>query len=415
MYWIAVWIVLALLSSEPVWAAEEVCSTCHQVDLRGIHADMECSACHESSGNGTGPHSGSPNGAGRCTGCHESYEHIFEGPMTVRKAERDFVEETFGEVDPRFFEKNCASCHVSSCVDCHGSDGHDIARPDKKDCHACHQGYFVGADYYGMAPREDHQRYQRGPSYQGEHYLKMLPDVHAEAGMACGDCHSMSSLAGEGEVKSCRDCHNPDPEIVDHRITAHMEQMECYACHSAWGAQEYGTFFLRLGENPAREYFRLESRKDDGEYLKSAYLKKQDEPPLGINARGKISPIRPQFIAYYADLRDAPPGEDHRLLNARWKAFFPHTVRRGAVMCDGCHNNSRRFLLEADEDRIYQLEKDGLDLESFWVQEGQELANGQFMSRERFEAMSRKSPDYTRAYVEKWKNLSDRVETSSEP
>ena len=84
-------------------------------------------------------------------------------------------------------------------------------------------------------------------------------------------------------------------------------------------------------------------------------------------------------------------------------------------MCDGCHNNSRRFLLEAEEDRIYQLEKDGLDLESFWVQEGQEMANGHFLSRERFEAMSRKSPDYTRAYVEKWKNLVNRVETSSEP
>ncbi|MBE0598216.1 MAG: cytochrome C, partial [Desulfuromonadales bacterium] len=106
----------------------------------------------------------------------------------------------------------------------------------------------------------------------------------------------MASLAGRGEVRGCADCHQPDPQVLEHRIGAHLEKLECYACHSAWGAQEYGTFFLRLGENPLAEVFRVR-REPGSEYLRSAYLKRQDAPPLGRNAAGRVSPIRPQFIA----------------------------------------------------------------------------------------------------------------------
>lgn len=38
-------------------------------------------------------------------------------------------------------------------------------------------------------------RYQRGIAVNGETFLKMLPDVHYTAGMTCGACHSMNSLA----------------------------------------------------------------------------------------------------------------------------------------------------------------------------------------------------------------------------
>ncbi len=61
-------------------------------------------------------------------------------------------------------------------------------------CFTCHKGYFVGTDYYGMAPREDSLRYQRGEVAYGETYLKMTPDVHAEKGyeMRCLPFHAES-------------------------------------------------------------------------------------------------------------------------------------------------------------------------------------------------------------------------------
>jgi len=152
------------------------------------------------------------------------------------------------------------------------------------------------------------------------------------------------------------------------------------------------------------------------EYLRSAYLKQQDAPPLGLNAAGRVSPIRPQFIAYYTDIMSARnSGPENTLLAAEWRAWFPHTVQRGSVTCEGCHDNPSRFLLEPESRRIQQLKKDGLGLESFRVQDGQRMVNGSFMTASRYLGMSRKSPAYTRAYIEKWKTFLNHVEGSSRP
>jgi hypothetical protein len=140
----------------------------------------------------------------------------------------------------------------------------------------------------------------------------------------------------------------------------------------------------------------------------------QDAPPLGLNSAGRISPIRPQFIAYYTDIQTARnSGPENSLLAAEWRAFFPHTIQRGTVTCEGCHDNPRRFLLEPESQRIYQLRKDGMKLDSFWSQTGQKMTNGNFMSASRFLQMSKKGAAYKKAYIEKWKQLINRVEPSS--
>jgi len=189
--------------------------------------------------------------------------------------------------------------------------------------------------------------------------------------------------------------------------------MECFACHSAWAAQEYGTFYVRTDEGEDRG-FRLRHRTPG--YAKSAYLKTQDSPPLGVNGRGRISPIRPQFILYYSDARTgAGPREENLLLAASWKAFFPHTVRRGTIVCGGCHDDPRRMVVERKQDRIYGLEEDGMGLASFWDRTGQRVTNGSFLDRARAARMSAGSRAYKKAFLEKWKSLTDRVERSSGP
>jgi hypothetical protein len=344
------------------------------------------------------------------------YQKIFDQTMTTRNSEKAFVNEIFGKEGPGFFQSNCQTCHVKECQDCHGSKDDTYGKPPSDRCLDCHKGYYVGMEYTGRAPREDHRRYHRGKVFGQETYLSLLPDVHAQAGMQCADCHSMESLIeGKKSSKNCRDCHQPNPGIIEHGIGAHLEKLECYACHSAWAAQEYGTFFIRLNDSSYKEYFRLRST-GSGPYIKSAYLKEQGVPPLGINHRGRVSPIRPQFITYFSDIKDdRPVGKENRLLAARWKAFFPHTVRRGSVMCDGCHANARRFLLDKAEERIYRLSKDGMTLTSFWNQAGQSIVNGSFLPAERFVAMASRKPAYRKAYVKKWKNLHNAVEHSSKP
>ena len=408
-------IALCLLAISPAGeTAAENSTAPHQDSVKGVHATLPCCSCHGDNAERLNHPASRDNRASGCVSCHKGYDAVFDQAMATRERERRFVEQTFGKADPDFYKKNCQSCHVRDCLDCHGKNGHNITRPLQNACLGCHKGYFVGMDYHGMAPREDSVRYQRGTLFEGETFLKMLPDVHAEAGMECGDCHSMKSfIAGSKSSKKCVDCHKPDDKIIEHSITAHVKNMECYACHSAWAAQEYGTFYVRLVNSPSSKYFRVK-RGSGSDYIKSAYLRMQNPPPLGINNKGKVSPIRPQFISYLSDIRDGiPVGEENRLLAAQWKAFFPHTIRRGTVMCDGCHNNARRFILEKEENRIYRLQLDGMTLHSFWNQAGQEVVNGSFIDPSLFGRMSSKSPAYKKAYVEKWKRLVDRVENSS--
>ncbi len=391
----------------------ETCGTCHAVAVRGAHAGIPCASCHALRGTIVRDPAAAAVRAGACASCHRGSERIFDGPMSVRRGEKEFASRTVGRFDPGFFAAECGSCHVGGCRDCHEGGGHALAKPGPKGCLRCHSGYFVGADNLGLAPREESPRYARGPSAGGEPYLKMLPDVHAEAGMSCGDCHSMRSLAaGRRSSRTCTDCHKASRSVVEHRVGAHLARMECFACHSAWAAQEYGSFFIRTGGEDGA--FRL--RHTTPGYARSAYLRKQDAPPLGLNRRGKVSPIRPQFIVYYSDARTgASPREENRLLAASWRAFFPHTVRRGTIVCGGCHDDSRRAVLEGARDRIYDLEGDGMGLASFWNRTGQEVANGSFLGRAQAARLSGKSRAYKKAFLEKWKTLTDRVERSSGP
>ena len=374
---------------------------------------LQCAACHRQNAGDSDTASRTVRGAG-CAVCHRGYERIFAHAMGTRSSEKRFVQRSYGRFDSAFWDKNCNSCHLNGCLDCHFEGA--VSKPSVAVCQKCHNGYYTGWDYSGRAPREDSMRYQRGEVVNGVTFLKMLPDVHYRAGMTCGACHSMSSLTeGKKASKGCRDCHKPNPKVLEHKISAHMERLECYACHSAWAPQEYGTFFLRFRDQRMKDDFDLNSGPS-AEYLRSAYLKKQDAPPLGINSRGKVSPIRPMFISYYTDImRARNNGPENTLLAAEWRAYFPHTVQRGSVTCEGCHDNPTRFLLEPVSRRIYNLEKDGMGLESFWLQKGQRVSNGSFMAASRYLRMSSKSPAYTKAYIEKWKTFLNHVENSSRP
>lgn len=329
--------------------------------------------------------------------------------MSVRGAEKEFVSEVVGGNDPRFFAKNCRSCHVKSCMDCHSYSQEHVDPPDSKTCIQCHKGYHVGVDYLGYAPREDRMRYQRGPEVQGRHYLRMQPDVHQEAGMQCSRCHSMDSLArGKQASKQCRDCHTPDKDVIEHRIEAHREKMECYACHSAWAAQEYGTFYLRFQNSTKQESFYPLREWGGEEYVKSAYLKKRNKPNLGLNKEGRVSPIRPQYIVYFTNVVDnRVMGEENRMLSARWKPFFPHTVQSAGAMCHECHNTPRRFLLEGNANSsVHAPSEDGLTLESFWSRKGQNMTKGSFFPESRYANMPwRDSSRFIRLYLKKWQGF----------
>ena len=407
----ACWLLVSCLTA----GAADQCRFCHAagIQISAVHSRVACQDCHRNGRQLLADPAGRDNGSAGCVRCHQGYQRMYLHAMGTRSKEKDFIARSFGRVDRSFEQKNCAGCHLQGCRDCHGS-GHAIRRPKADTCSKCHKGYYVGWDYFGRAPREEHERYQRGRRLEGETFLKMLPDVHQQKGMTCSACHTMQSLiAGRTVAKSCRDCHHPSSTVLEHRIAAHLEKLECAACHAAWAAQEYGTFYLRFASGSVEDPYQALTYTQNG-YAKSVYLRRQDLPPLGINSQGKVAPIRPQFIAYYSRLaKGRSAGQENLLLAAEWRAFAPHTIQRGTVMCDGCHDNPRRFLLERPQNRIYDLQKDGMGLSSFWDQRGQRMVNGSFLDEARYRRLAAKSDTYKKAYVEKWKKFVTPVAASS--
>ena len=188
-----------------------------------------------------------------CADCHSDCS-IEDITMTGKKEEKAFVDKAFRQFDGEFGEKHCYnSCHISKCEDCHKGRGKNISKPKVDDCLACHKDTYTGIEYAGLGIREDHERYKRGIEKDGEYYLKMLSDVHYEAGMQCSSCHTKNNIQGKVKAKDCLECHTYDTKIIDHSIKGH-DKVACISCHAAYTPMELGTFYLRFRESSYAEF-----------------------------------------------------------------------------------------------------------------------------------------------------------------
>lgn len=400
---IALCCLISLLFLCRISAIAQECTDCHEYQVKGNHAALTCTDCHLPEFE----HKTKPGNFGQqaksCISCHDDAKGMLNSKMHTRSDERTLINKIFKHTDQKFYKQNCSGCHVSSCMDCHKmKPDHEIAKPDTNDCLKCHNDYYTGIEYTGRGVREDHDRYQRGEKFRDTFYQQMLPDVHHEKGMECRECHSMKSLAqGNSSSKTCTDCHTIDNRIIEHRITAHTEKMECYSCHSAWASQEYGTYWLRFNNSANQKYFRYV--KDAGLfYQKSSHTKVLGPPPLGINERGLVSPIRPQFIHFYSAYKNNKIiGKENRLLGNHWMPFFPHTIRRETVHCESCHYNDRRLMSLPDNESLYNLSKDGLPFPNFYNSQYHEMVKGRFLTEEEVQQIQKNSPQYQKELIEK--------------
>ncbi len=177
-------------------------------------------------------------------------------------------------------------------------------------------------------------------------------------------------------------------------VGKHMESMECYACHAVWAPQCYGchiTVDYSEGKTDIDWINNANSRGEDGLTADAAlgtngltsagkvsetrsYLR-WEEPTLGINGEGRVSPLMPgcQVITTVIDkdgntvvhnetwmTPDAggTKGLDHA-------AVQPHTAGRLARSCESCHDNPKalgygisggRFLKGYDKGFVVDLE-----------------------------------------------------------
>ncbi len=188
-----------------------------------------------------------------------------------------------------------------------------------------------------------------------------------------------------------------DAEVAMTKIAPHMEKMECYACHSDWAPQCYGChvkvdFGVDGDGNPLMDTDWIETAqlklnssydnvKSPGKVSESRSYLRWEEPVLGINGEGRVTPLMPGCQVIFTVF-----GPDGELLThneiARTPAntegggadgqrgldmapVQPHTSGRQARTCESCHSNPKtlgygieggRFLLGYDQDRYVDLE-----------------------------------------------------------
>ncbi len=320
-----------------------------------------------------------------CLDCHTECS-IDDIVMTGKNKEKAFIDKTFRQFDEEFGEKHCYnSCHISKCEDCHKGSGKNISKPKIDDCLTCHKDTYTGIEYTGLGIREDHERYKRGIQKDGEYYLKMLTDVHYEAGMQCIDCHSKNNIQGSEKAKDCLSCHTYDISIIEHSIKGH-DKVACISCHAAYSPMELGTFYLRFRESSYSEFVK-ELPQISEEYFKSSFMRVNERPPLVIdNDTGKYMPAKPSKIIFTTNTyKDLVTGQENNMIANRWKVTYPHTVRKETVLCSSCHDKERAFLLESDENRILYPDKDGLAVKSFYNSSGFSIDNARFVTRKEYE------------------------------
>ncbi len=159
-------------------------------------------------------------------------------------------------------------------------------------------------------------------------------------------------------------------------VPGHVKRLECYACHAVWAPQCYGCHTQQDLSTRAGDWLRYRKAADESMHateknrIKGAYHWREsrsylrwENPALGINAEGKVSPFIPGCQVIFTQI--GPDGKPRflnhifRLAGGLWglasNPIVPHTVRPKPRSCEDCHTNpkawglgSRLFLGEAN-------------------------------------------------------------------
>ena len=372
--------------------------------------------------------------ASGCAACHVEYSDagLYEGgDATIPKDQKD---------RPRF-HRITRTVNETQCLHCHNRGGRTGVS-------------YIGtieSDGYGTPWRADGSKQGK---LHGKNYNHLQANVHYEAGMTCIDCHTMLELHGDGNIYlkredalevECEDCHgtmqertnmqtsrgnvmdnlkkvgddiiltakltgkeHTVPQLVEAELSneayvakvsvaAHMEKLECYACHARWAPQCYGCHAKQDIGKPSGDWLSGKeggdpskmSNKDNREQTAFAWNESRsyvrwESPALGINTEGKVSTYIPGCQLIFTQVK----GEDGIVNN---KVFVtvdgtsgishtpiqPHTTSKKARTCVDCHANPKALGLGSG---IYNVEAnfpDGspidFELERFVDEEGNQL------------------------------------------
>ncbi len=180
-------------------------------------------------------------------------------------------------------------------------------------------------------------------------------------------------------------------------IQEHMDNMECYACHSDWAPQCYGCH-IKVDYSPGKtsmdwiasgstnfkngetseSVLGTKGKKQMGKASETRSYLRWEDPILGINGENLVTPIMPGCQVTYsvvgpdgksiiinkqARVPDGPNGS--LVAGTDMSPVQPHTSGRHARSCESCHSNPKTygygiqdglFMKSGDKDKYMDLQ-----------------------------------------------------------
>ncbi len=175
---------------------------------------------------------------------------------------------------------------------------------------------------------------------------------------------------------------NSQAMVAMQRVKKHAESLECYACHASWVPQCYGchvdvdygpdkdgnpkmdTDWIASGSarNPdgstAESPLGVGGIKSPGKVSETRSYLRWEEPVLGINGEGRVTPLMPGCqVIWTVRTRDGRTvannqialaydeqemlGQERTPLGIDMAPVQPHSAQRKARTCESCHNNPK--------------------------------------------------------------------------
>ncbi len=175
---------------------------------------------------------------------------------------------------------------------------------------------------------------------------------------------------------------NPAARTAMESVSAHLKRMECYTCHAALASQSYGSFvrvdygtglpleidWVATGNSWMKNGSTSESKRGSKGILSPGKVEKEpaflrwEDPVLGINGEGNISPLMPGSQVVYTVIgpdgnllalnriagspgseKDSSLGKNPGTgpLRLDTAPVQPHTSQRTARSCENCHTSPK--------------------------------------------------------------------------
>ena len=175
---------------------------------------------------------------------------------------------------------------------------------------------------------------------------------------------------------------NPNAMVAMDSVAKHNESLECYACHSSWVPQCYGCHVqVNYGKDKngkpyqdsdwiaggslrdeagqtAESPLGTHGPKSPGKVFETRAYLRWEEPVLGINGEGRVTPLMPGCQVVYTVFdrnnkvvalnqmgkskdEQAELGQERTPDAIDMAPVQPHSAQRKARTCESCHNNPK--------------------------------------------------------------------------